>query len=69
MRFLTRLLGYHLMTKLLMDQTKPLKLPQHLLNRVNVMMDQWSEDPKAPGWMNALEDRLTVRGSWKTTAP
>lgn len=68
-RLLTRALGYHLMTKLLMDQTRPLKLPQHLLNRVDTMMDQWSDDPKAAGWMNSMEDRLTVSGSWRNPAP
>ncbi len=67
-RLLTRVLGYHLMTKLLMDQTRPLKLPQHLLNRVDSMMDQWGEDPRAAGWMNSLEDRLTIKGSWRTRA-
>ena len=64
-RFITRVLGYHFMTKLLMDQTRPLKLPEHVTNRVNDMISQWDNDPKAPGWMNSLEDRLTVKGSWK----
>ena len=65
-RFITRVLGYHLMTKLLMDQTRPLKLPQHLLSRVGNTMDQWSDDPKAPGWLNSLEDYLTTKGGWRT---
>ena len=64
-RFITRVLGYHLMTKLLMDQTRPLKLPQHLLNRVDNAMDQWSDDPKAPRWLNSIEDYLTTKGGWK----
>ncbi len=67
-RFLTRLLGYQLMTRLLMDQTRPLKLPQHLRNRIDSMLAQWGDDPKAPGWMNSLEDRMTISGSWKTPA-
>ena len=67
-RFLTRLLGYQLMTKLLMDQVRPLKLPKHILDRVDFMMEHWSNDPKAPGWMNSIEDRMTIKGSWKTTA-
>jgi len=67
-RFITRILGYHLMTKLLMDQTRPLKLPPHLLNRVGDTMDQWSDDPKAPNWLNSMEDRLTVKGGWKAAA-
>ena len=67
-RFITRILGYHLITKLLMDQTRPLKLPQHLLNCVGNTVEQWSDDPKAPKWLNSLEDRLTVKGAWKTSA-
>ena len=65
-RFITRVLGYHLITKLLLDQTRPLKLPQHLLSRVGNTMDQWSDDPKAPGWFNSLEDYLTTKGGWRT---
>lgn len=67
-RLFTRILGYHLMAKVLLDQTRPLKLPAHLLNRIDTMMGRWGSDPKAPGWINALEDRLTVAGSWRRTA-
>jgi hypothetical protein len=65
-RFFMRILGYHLITKLMMDQTRPLKLPQHLLNRVSETVESWSDDRKAPGWLNSLEDRLTTQGSWNT---
>lgn len=63
-RFFTRVVGYHLMSRVLLDQTRPLKLPQHLLNQVTLAMGQWSEDGKAPGWMNRVEDRLTQPGTW-----
>ncbi len=66
-RFLTRLVGYQLMTKLMMDQTKPLKLPQHVRNRVDLMMSQWGSDAHAPQWMNNLEDSMTVKGGWNTS--
>jgi ER-bound oxygenase mpaB/B'/Rubber oxygenase, catalytic domain len=66
-RFLMRILGYHLITKLMMDQTRPLKLPQHLLNRVSNMVESWSDDKKAPGWLNSVEDRVTARGSWNAS--
>ena len=66
-RFISRVVGYSLLTKLLMDQTRPLKLPEHLLSQVAGMADAWSDDPKAPRWLNALEDRLTTRGSWNST--
>ena len=67
-RFFTRVLGYHLMSKLLMDQTRPLKLPQHVLDGVSAIVGGWSEDPKALRWMNSLEDAVTTQGSWKPSA-
>lgn len=67
-RCFTRILGYHFMARILMDQTRPLKLPAHLLNDVGQTMDGWSEDPHAPRWLNWLEDRLTTRGSWRSAA-
>jgi hypothetical protein len=67
-RLFTRILGYHLMAKVLLDQTRPLKLPPHLLNRIDVMIGLWGDDAKAPRWINALEDRFTVRGSWRRAA-
>jgi hypothetical protein len=65
-RFMTRVLGYRFVTRVLMDQTRPLALPQALLTSVNTMMDAWSTDPKAPDWMNRIEDRLTTPGSWRS---
>ncbi len=63
-RFATRVLGYHLVSQLLMDQTRPLKLPDHVCARVAAMMSNWGDDPRAPGWLNRLEDRFTTRGGW-----
>jgi len=63
-RMLTRVLGYHTITTLLMDQTRPLRLPDHLLNQMPQMVGGWSDDPQAPGWLNRLEDRMTRQGSW-----
>ena len=67
-RLFTRVLGYHLMSKVLLDQTRPLQLPAGLLNRVSETMGQWSEDGFAPAWMNRFEDKLTQTGSWSTSA-
>ncbi|MGL5002472.1 MAG: oxygenase MpaB family protein, partial [Casimicrobium sp.] len=64
-RMLSRIFGYHLMSKFLMDQTRPLKLPQHLLNRMNDMVEHWSDDRHAPRWLNRIEDLWTARGSWR----
>ena len=66
-RFITRILGYHLMCKILLDQSRPLKLPVHLLNDVNNMMATWGNDRKAPQWMNKLEDKLTQPGNWNVS--
>lgn len=65
-RCLTRVLGYHLLSRLLMDQTRPLALPPRLVGRIGHTLDTWSDDPHAPRWLNALEDRLTTRGPWHT---
>jgi len=68
-RFITRVVGYQFMAKFLMDQTRPLKLPDHLLGSVADMMNSWSDDPKAPDWMNRLEDRMTIKGDWQAARP
>ena len=57
-RFITRLVGRQVMAGALMDETRPLKLPQHVTARARGMMQGWQHDPKAPRWMNALERKL-----------
>lgn len=64
-RLITRALGYQFMSKLLMDQTKPLKLPNHVLTRVNAMMADWGKDKEAGNWMNSIEDCFTTNGGWR----
>ena len=63
-RLFTRVLGYHFMSKVLLDETRPLKLPARVLNQVSSAMSTWGNDPKAPRWMNTLEDKLTRPGAW-----
>ena len=60
-RLVARVFGYRLTVKLLMDETRPLKLPPALLNQVAGVVRDWRSDPRAPRWMNALERRLTGR--------
>ena len=60
-RLVTRILGYQLTAKLLMDETRPLKLPAALQNEVSDAMRAWHNDDKAPRWMNAIERRFTGR--------
>jgi hypothetical protein len=60
-RLATRVLGYHLTVRLLMDQTRPLKLPDALLQRVQETMRTWRTDPHAPRWVGKLENRFTGR--------
>lgn len=67
-RLVTRVLGYHLLTQLLMDQTRPLRLPQGLLDQAHGMMQEWGADRRAPRWLNAIEDRFTVAGPWSGPA-
>jgi hypothetical protein len=63
-RLLMRVLGYHLLTRLLMSQTRRLKLPKHILDGAQDTVHQWSEDAYAPGWLNRIENRMTTSGSW-----
>ena len=60
-RLVTRILGYNLTVKLLMDETRPLKLPDTLLGEVGDAVHGWHNDDKAPRWVNALERRFTGR--------
>ena len=57
-RLATRILGYRLTVRFLMDQTRPLKLPDALLRQVRGAVRDWDVDPQAPGWMNTVERRL-----------
>ena len=63
-RMLTRVVGYHLMSEFLMDQTRPLRLPGSLNLRMQETIRAWSDDAKAPSWINRIEDWLTTRGTW-----
>ena len=57
-RLLARIVGYRFTVRILMDQTRPLKLPEALLGDVHTVLQGWHRDPKAPDWMNRLEQRL-----------
>jgi len=62
-RMLTRVVGYQFTVRVLMDQTRPLKLPPALLGQVNSMTGGWHVDPHAPLWLNRIEQRLTGRAA------
>lgn len=66
-RLVTRLVGVRLLSRLLMDQTRPLNLPSALLPQFGRAVAGWREDSRAPRWVRALEGRLTSPASW--TAP
>jgi len=63
-RMLTRAVGYHLLSRFLLDQTRPIGLPAHLLDPLCATVDGWSDDRRAPGLLNRLEDRLTTPQAW-----
>lgn len=63
-RMFTRVVGYHFLTRFLMDQTRPLNLPEELLNPMRGTVAAWHRDARAPEWVNRLEDRLTNKGPW-----
>jgi hypothetical protein len=64
-RLFTRVVGYHFLTRFLMDQTRPLALPERVLNPMANTIEAWSHDPCAPAWVNSLEDRMTTTGPWR----
>lgn len=64
-RLFTRVVGYHFLTRFLMDQTRPLALPERVLNPMADTIAAWSNDHCAPGWVNGLEDRMTTTGTWQ----
>ena len=63
-RILCRVIGYHMLNQFMPDHTRPIGLPTHLLDPLRSTAAGWSEDTRAPRWLNALEDRLTTRGQW-----
>lgn len=63
-RFITRLLGYQLITRLLMSETRPLKLPEQESVRMNNVLNQWGRDQFAPAWMNKVEGLMTTKNGW-----
>jgi len=68
-RMFTRVIGYHMLTRFLLDQTRPLTLPEGLLNQMHATVGEWHTDPQAPGWLNRLEDRMTTPGHWLAPVP
>ncbi len=62
-RMLTRAAGYRLVTRFLMDQTRPLRLPSALRGEVAATLACWECDPRAPGWLNRAEARLAGRSA------
>lgn len=68
-RLLTRVVGYHLLTRYLLDQTRPLNLPDELLAPLRATVASWHHDARAPAWVNRWEDRLTAPGPWRAPVP
>jgi hypothetical protein len=63
-RMFTRAVGYHLLTRFLLDQTRPLALPDVLLEQMQHTVAQWHHDHRAPRWVKRLEERITTTGKW-----
>ncbi len=63
-RMFTRVVGYHLLIRFLLDQTRPLGLPDELLRPMLDTVSGWRDDAHAPRWVNGLENRLTTPGNW-----
>lgn len=67
-RLVTRIFGYRLTVRFLMDQTRPLKLPAALLRQVDGAVRGWDLDPQAPAWMQAIERRMRPAMATATAA-
>jgi hypothetical protein len=48
----------------LVDRLGRLAWPQFSLSRVRDTVAAWGDDPKAPRWLNVMEDRFTTVGRW-----
>lgn len=64
-RLFGRLVGYQLLTKLLLDQTRPLRLPEATLQQMQGTVAGWGRDPRAPEWLNRFEACFTNGGDWR----
>ena len=60
---MTRVVGYHFLSRFLMDQTRPLAVPEELLNPMRNTVAGWRTDRRAPRWVNRLEARLTRKAA------
>ncbi len=68
-RLITRAVGYQLVCRLLMDETRPLAVPATLRPRIASVIRGWGRDREASPRMNALEDRFTTAGDWEALEP
>ncbi len=65
-RLFVRVIGYHFLTRFLMDQTRPLALPERVLKPMTDLIGSWGEDRRAPSWLARLEARWTTTGRWQS---
>jgi hypothetical protein len=63
-RLFVRVVGYHLLSRFLLDQTRPLALPEQVLSPMRNAVAAWHDEPRAPAWLNRVEDRWTMPGPW-----
>lgn len=66
-RFALRIAGYRLVHAVLTDMRNPIDLPDAVRQDVNAMLDEWSRDGHAPGWLNRMEQYLTTRQQWRVS--
>lgn len=64
-RLFTRVIGYHMLTRFLLDQTRPLTLPDQVLDPMMQTVADWGHDDHSAAWINRMEDRLTTAGPWQ----
>lgn len=58
---LTRVIGRQLMAQLLLSETRPLNLPEHLIHQMKAAVSLDTPAPHVPTWLHAIERKLAPR--------
>ena len=58
---LTRVIGRQLMAQLLLSETRPLNLPEHLIHQMKAAVSPDTPAPHVPTWLHAIERKLAPR--------
>ena len=66
---LTRVIGRQLMAQLLLNETRPLNLPEHLLRQMKAAVSPDTPPTHVPAWLHAIERKLAPRHASANVTP